>query len=229
VLAGAWFGVLLFLASAVQPASAQIAIDVSPGVFHTCGVSTVGGVKCWGGNASGELGDGTLAPSLTPVDVTGLTSGVAAVDAGIKHTCAVTTAGGIKCWGLNLSGELGDGTVVNKNTPVDVTGLTIGVAAVDAGQGHTCAVTTLGSVKCWGNNTFGKLGDGTVANKNTPVDVTGLTIGGAAVAAGETYTCALTTAGGVKCWGSNIFGQLGDGTVADSTTPVDVLGFGVTR
>ena len=198
---------------------------VSAGGFHTCALTTAGGLKCWGRNSFGRLGDGATTDRTTPVDVVGLTSGVAAVSAGSGYTCALTTTGGLKCWGLNLSGQLGDGTGGGtRTTPVDVVGLTSGVAAASAGTEHTCAVTTVVGLKCWGSNSFGQLGDGTTTDRTTPVDVAGLTSGVAAVSAGASYTCAMTTAGGLKCWGFNSFGQLGDGTTTERTTPVDVAG-----
>ena len=200
------------------------AAAVAAGSHHTCALTTGGGVKCWGRNYAGQLGDGTTTDRTMPVDVVGLTSGVAAVAAGYQHTCAVTTAGGLKCWAGNVYGELGDGTTTRRATPVDVVGLTSGVVAVAAGGYHTCALTTAGGVKCWGLNSSGQLGDGTTTDRTTPVDVSGLTSGVAAVAAGYYHTCALTTAGGLKCWGWNVYGQLGDGTTTNRTAPVDVVG-----
>ncbi len=199
-------------------------VQVSSGAYHTCAVTVAGGLKCWGYNETGQLGDGSLTQRRTPVDVSGLTSGVASVAANDSHTCAVTAAGGLKCWGLNSSGRLGDGTTTQRTTPVDVSGLTSGVASVSAGDSHTCAVTTAGGLKCWGSNGGGQLGDSTTTQRTTPVDVSGLTSGVDSVFAGSYHTCAVTAAGGVKCWGSNGGGQLGDGTTTQRKTPVDVSG-----
>jgi len=192
--------------------------------MHTCAVTTGGGVKCWGSNSNGQLGDGTTTNRSTPVDVAGLTSGVTAITAGEYHTCALMTTGQVKCWGWNGSGELGDGTNISRSTPVDVSGMGSGVSAVDAGWWYTCALTTNGTVNCWGSNSAGGLGDGTTTDRSTPVAVAGALSGVTAIAVGLWHTCGLTTGGGVKCWGSNSNGELGDGTTTDRTTPVAVSG-----
>ena len=241
-------------------------IAISAGGTHTCAVTSGGAVKCWGSNDYGELGDGTTFTRTLPVDVVGLASGVATVESGGNGTCALTTGGGVKCWGspdgdgdaetdvtptdvVGLSsgvvaiamgggracaltdaggvkcwgsGGLGDGTAHGSLVPVDVVGLQSGVASISAGDSHTCAVTTGGGVKCWGYNQFGRLGDGTQTNRRVPVDVVGLASGVVSAAAGNAHTCAVTKAGGAKCWGWNHWGRLGTGTTADSLTPVDV-------
>jgi alpha-tubulin suppressor-like RCC1 family protein len=204
---------------------------VAVGWYHTCALTTGGGVKCWGDNGYGELGDGTTAGSSTPVDVVGLASGVTAIAAGMYHTCAVTTGGAVKCWGSNVVGQLGDGTTTGSSTAVDVVGLASGVAAIAAGAWHMCAVTTGGGVKCWGDNSRGQLGDGTIIQRTSPADVVGLATGVTAIATGGNHTCAVTAGGGVKCWGYNWHGQLGDGTTTEGSTPVDVVGLatGVAR
>lgn len=203
---------------------ATSAAAVAPGGRHTCALTASGGVKCWGFNFDGQLGDGTATSRSTPVNVTGLTSGVSAVASGQFHTCALTTGGGVKCWGYNFYGQLGDNTTTRRFTPVDVSGLTSGVIAVAAGEYHTCAVTSGGGVKCWGYNNSGQLGDGTTTQRRTPVDVSGLSSGVSAVDAADRHTCALTAGSGMKCWGLNSIGQLGDGTTTAHSTPVDVSG-----
>jgi alpha-tubulin suppressor-like RCC1 family protein len=208
---------------------------ISAGEFDTCALTSAGAVDCWGYNYYGGLGDGTETGKPTPVAVSGLSSGVTAISAGGDATCALTSAGAVDCWGYNYYGQLGDGTESNKTTPVAVSGLSSGITAISASDGwHTCALTSAGAVECWGSNWDGELGDGTISNQPTPVAVSGLSGGITAISAGGSHTCALTSAGAVKCWGRNDGGQLGDGTttgpelchgVACSETPVAVLGF----
>jgi glucosylceramidase len=199
---------------------------IATGGYHTCALTTGGGVKCWGDNNYGQLGDGTTTERWTPIDVSGLGSGVQAIAAGGYHACVLTTGGGVKCWGENNYGQLGDGTFTDRLTPVDVSGLGSGVRAIATSSSHTCALTMGGSVKCWGGNISGQLGDGTTTWRRTPVDVSGMGGGVQAIAAGGGHTCALTTGGGVKCWGGNDTGQLGDGTTTRRLTPVDMSGLG---
>jgi hypothetical protein len=199
-------------------------VAIAAGNDHTCARTSGGGVKCWGSNGSGQLGDGTTTYRLTPVNVVGLSSGVIAIATGGWHTCALTSSGGVRCWGFNLFGQLGDGTTTSRSTPVNVVGLSSGVAAIAAGELHTCARTTTGGVRCWGDNSSGQLGDGTTTDRSIPVNVVGLSSGVAAIAAGSYHTCALISGGGVRCWGNNWYGQLGDGTTTNRLTPVDVVG-----
>jgi alpha-tubulin suppressor-like RCC1 family protein len=96
---------------------------------------------------------------------------ISAIAVGTVHTCALTTSGGVKCWGVNSAGQLGDNSTITRPLPVHVAGLTSGVAAIAAGYFHTCALTTSGGVKCWGTNDGGQLGDKSTTTRKTPVPV----------------------------------------------------------
>ncbi len=205
-------------------AATAVTAGGSAGSGHSCAITPAGGVKCWGDNNLGQLGDGTTVDRYGPVDVVGLNSGVVSIAAGQYHTCALTGTGAVKCWGYNFYGQLGDGTTTDRFTPVNVNGLTSGVVAIAAGSSHNCALTNTGGVKCWGINYFGEIGDGTNTDRHSPVSVSGLTSGAWYIAAGDDHTCAIPAAGPPKCWGWNAYGQLGDGTTTNRNAPVDVVG-----
>ena len=149
-------------------------VAITAGSAHTCALLDTTGVKCSGYNKYGQVGDGSNTDRLTPTAVTGLGSGVAAIAAAGSYTCALLSAGGIKCWGYNGTGQLGDGTVADKTKPTDVVGLASDVSSVAAGStaSHTCAVLKNGSLKCWGQNFDGQLGDGAPLT-HTPAYVVG--------------------------------------------------------
>ena len=204
------------------------AAAVAAGGEHTCALTTGGGVKCWGHNNFGGLGDGTTTARTSPVGVAGLASGVKVVAAGRHFSCGLTLGGAAKCWGLNESGQLGDGTSQNRSSPVDVVGLDGGVTAITAMANHACALLESGIVKCWGANQSGELGDGSRTDSWVPVDVKGISDAVALASggrhAGGGHTCALKAGGEALCWGSNRYGQLGDGTTVSRSTPVAVQG-----
>ena len=144
------------------------------------------------------------------------------VSAGYAHTCAVVS-GGVKCWGYNLYGRLGNGTTDTSLVPVEVISANSGASQVSAGYGHTCAVVS-GGIKCWGYNLYGRLGDGTTNSSLTAIDSLAPNSGATDVSA-NLQTCAVV-AGGAKCWGYNKYGQVGNGTTTNSATEVDVSGIG---
>lgn len=225
----------VFVATAARGQGATSLLDsrataVAAGTNHGCALTTDGGVQCWGGNSFGQLGNASTADSALPVAVTSLSSGIAAIAAGDSYSCALTMSGGVQCWGLNQNGQLGNGSTSSSSTPVAVTNLSSGVAAIAVGEAHGCALMTSGGVQCWGMNQNGQLGNGSTTDSSTPVAVTNLPNNVVAIVAGGFHTCALTGTGVVQCWGQNSQGQLGNGSTTDSSSPVTTanLGSGVT-
>ncbi len=194
------------------------------GWAHTCAVTTDGRVHCWGNNQDGQLGDGTRETRATPHTVVGLLGSARSVTVGERHSCILAAGGGVKCWGSNQAAQLGDGTRVDRVTPTEVRGLSGGVRMVAAGERHTCALLSGGGVRCWGSNRHGQLGDGTYEDRSSAVPVSDLGAGVKAIAAGWRHTCALMEDGGVRCWGANNDGQLGDRTGVEKLIPVEVHG-----
>jgi alpha-tubulin suppressor-like RCC1 family protein len=199
--------------------------SVSAGYLHSCALTTKGKVWCWGYNGYGQLGDNTTANSSKPVAVANLGK-VKAIDSGYLHTCAITTKGAVKCWGYNANGQLGDNSTTSSLTPVTVYGLTKGAKAVSASYTGTCAISSKGAAKCWGDNTYGQLGDNSTTNSNKPVTVYGLTKGVKQISSGQYTTCAVNGKGKALCWGYNANGQLGDNSTTNSPKPVGVYGLG---
>jgi alpha-tubulin suppressor-like RCC1 family protein len=174
---------------------------LATGLIHNCAVTRAGGAQCWGANRRGQLGDGTTIDRLTPVPVAGLSSGVVALAAGAMHSCALTEAGGVKCWGDNGYLQLGMAGG-DRTTPVTVPGLASGVVAIAAGWWHTCALTRAGIIMCWGYNNAGQLGADPheiYFSLPAPANDPGTVYAGLSATASQ--SCGLTKAGAVKCWG----------------------------
>jgi hypothetical protein len=201
----------------IAPGAGKVALGAS----HTCAITTAGGVMCWGNNGAGQLGVGDAANRLAPADVA-LAGGAtpAFISAGVSHTCAVTTAGAVQCWGSNQTAQLGlPLTTTSSPRPAPVPGLT-GVASVAAGAGHTCALLADGTVKCWGANDKAQAGQNPAATQlatsPTAVNLTGPMT---QIATQLDHTCALKGNGQVLCWGWNLFGQTGTSPSPNPSLP----------
>ncbi len=219
-----------------QPLNGVQAMEL--GFSHTCVLMNDRSVKCWGDNGFGQLGNGSTSryPSPTPTLISrggDRLMAIRSVVTGNTHACALMEDTSVKCWGYNEYGQLGDGTTTNRPSPVDVlsapggAALT-GVTSLVTGNLHTCALMNNNTIKCWGNNDLGQLGDGTTTNRPSPVDVLSAPGGTAlmgvrAIAAGSLHTCALMQGLSIKCWGNNASGQLGDGTLRHQPSPVTVV------
>ncbi len=189
----------------------------------SCGLTTAGAAYCWGYNEYGQLGNGTFTSSMSPSAVTGnLTfTSLSAGDGG--QACALAAGGAAYCWGYNGSGQLGVTSIAYSSSPVAVSG-GLSFAMINAGEnGQTCGVTTAGAGYCWGFNTSGQLGIGTLTNINVPTAVSGGLVF-KSINAGFSSSCGITTAGAAYCWGDNTYGELGNGSNVASTVPVAVTG-----
>ena len=205
--------------------------QIATGSGTTCALSAGGAGYCWGQDANGELGNNSTTSTTVPVAVTtsGLGSGetLAQVSLGTNFACALDSANAVYCWGLNTSGQAGNpATGTHFGVPTAVTSQ----SAISAGYAHSCMIRN-GRAYCWGDNTYGELGNGTTTSSSTPVSVsTSGVLSGVIltqITAGYYFTCALSSAGSVYCWGRDAEGELGNGTTTASSTPVAVSTSGV--
>lgn len=209
-------------AASCYEAACMMVMALSLGGRHTCARADSDRLWCWGANNHYQLGSIHSAlglPALTPIAASGYI-----IALGGDHTCFVHGAGVVSCRGRNHQGQLGRGTTTTSSSIIEAVAGLGEVTALSAGGNTTCAQTAEGELWCWGENTYGQLGDGSTTRRTTPVLVSGV-INPVKVHAGGETTCAITDDHQLLCWGRNTSGQLGAGLTASSrTTPVAVLG-----
>ncbi|MEM7129088.1 MAG: clostripain-related cysteine peptidase [Chloroflexota bacterium] len=202
---------------------------ISAGHGYTCAITRDGALYCWGENGYGKLGTGNTDNSYTPILVKNMEAGVADVDTSAYHTCALMRDDGLRCWGRERNGILGyppaaeDINHTSINEPVEVVGMGTQNQQIALGEDHTCAINSVGALYCWGENSYGRLGNGGSSNTFTPTLVHGFSSGVTDVTLGGQLTCAVRNKR-VHCWGQNLHGQNGDGTTTISTAPVPIQG-----
>jgi alpha-tubulin suppressor-like RCC1 family protein len=218
--------------------------SVSTGLLTSCGLDAAGNARCWGWGAFGQLGDGVSSGcdvqpftrcAVVPVDVAA--GSFASISAGGGFDCGLSTSGSALCWGFNEYGQLGDGTIADHRTPAAVAGgHTFRAVVASKGNnimGHACGLTGDGLVFCWGSNAFGQLGttasDACTVNTNlspvcskTPIAVDGAIIF-ATISPGNAFTCGVDVGRGTFCWGFNVVGEVGDGTLTNRAVPTRVV------
>lgn len=187
-------------------------IDIKSSPFANCAFIKDGAIKCWG-RPVGFPPTGTPHVSMTPQPlstfVSGLPGNIVDIELNLDSACVQTASGDAKCWGGNFFSQLGDGTRTDRSTPVDVQGSSGNTSKIAGGVNPTsasgCMLAKEGSVKCWGMNNNGQVGDGTTTRRDAPVGVTGLASGVKDIVAGSQSNCAVTDTGNVKCWGDPPF------------------------
>ena len=196
------------------------------GAPSASGAAFPNGVEAWGGNTSGQLGNGSLNPASVPTVVNGLGQ-VQQISAGNGFALALLKNGNVMAWGDNTHGQLGNGTTTNSAYPVPVTGLpAFEVRGISAGGDFSLALLKNGTVMAWGDNALGQLGNGTTTDSSVPVAVPGLT-GVQQVQGGGTFSLAVEAGGTVSAWGDNTHGELGNGSLGGSSAvPAFVTGLG---
>lgn len=215
-------------------AARTVSVSSGPkGSQHACAATTAGAALCWGANTSGQLGDGTTTSTgLTAVAVTDLGSGVTDVAAAGQYSCALTTAGGVKCWGVLDPGDLSRPAMDFGPTPVDVPGLTSGVTAISAARDHACALLADGTARCWGRNQLGQLGNGTTTDSfPTPAQVAMGTVGGGpltgvtqiATIAGTNMALTPMSPSGIVYWGGTTSQPSGSCTTPPCPGPLGAV------
>ncbi|WP_158501715.1 MopE-related protein [Vitiosangium sp. GDMCC 1.1324] len=200
------------------------AVAIAGGLNHSLAIAADGSVYAWGANSDGQLGDGTTNARLTPVHLS-LPATIVAISAGWFHSMALGADGHVWTWGRNLNGQIGNGSAssVNQLTPYQVN-LALPATAIAAGATHALALLSNQSVVGWGQNTNGQLGNGTTATaQSTPV-AAALTGAVKSIATGGNFSLAIDATGAAWGWGQNSWGQLGDGTLTQRTSPVQVQG-----
>ena len=216
--------------------SLKITPQVVSGNRHTCVLTNIGGVKCWGGNSNGQLGTGTTCPSgayvnepcglsqSIPQDVFGLTSGVVQISSSTnsERTCALKTDATVWCWGAIYLSDGVNTKIIRTNIPEKISGFTGTPIQVTADKTHSCMLMLNTTVMCWGANSLGELGNGNFESQIYPVQVKNLT-GVVSVSIGPAASCAILNNGNLKCWG----GMPGNGSSQSGPTsenaPVDVI------
>ncbi|TPW08516.1 MAG: hypothetical protein FD127_4355, partial [Acidimicrobiaceae bacterium] len=196
-------------------------VEIAGGSGHACARRASGRLLCWGGNANGQLGDGTNFDRLAPTNVSTITTATG-VTAGTGHSCARTSDGSIYCWGTSAQGELGTGSTLTRYTPTLTAG-TQGFGSVHTSTATTCAVRTSGVVACWGLANAYQVGDTAAAPDpggafhSVPRDTS--IVDATQVQAGSMHACARRSGGLVQCWGTDDFGRLGDGAATHGACP----------
>jgi len=199
--------------------------SISCGTSHVASVKTDGTLWVWGLGTSGQLGDNTATSKSSPIQTITFGSTWSKVSAGYTHTGAIKTDGTAWTWGLGTSGQLGDATIVSKSSPVQVTVYAENWSSVAVGGQHTAVIKTDGTLWCWGRNFEGQLGDNTITHKSSPVQTVTFGTNWSKVACGGFHTAVIKTDGTLWTWGQNTSGQLGDNTLTNKSSPVQVFGF----